>query len=142
MAEMHTWRANERTNIPAYDKALNSLVAPILERHTERLVRTKAFKDASLTGKRRMLKNVLSEVKAYTKKEMDKGYTGPKNELLRIQNKAASVGNKEIRAEAMKLMKERYGVTGNLEDFTYRELDMFMEYVEYLEDIYDEASKM
>ena len=42
---------------------------------------------------------------------MDKGYTGPKNELLRIQNKAASVGNKEIRAEAMKIMKDRYGVT-------------------------------
>ena len=73
---------------------------------------------------------------------MDKGYTGPKNELLRIQNKAASVGNKEIRAEAMKIMKDRYGVTGNLEDFTYRELDMFMEYVEYLEEIYDEASQM
>ena len=33
MANMHTWRANERTNIPAYDKALNSLVAPILETH-------------------------------------------------------------------------------------------------------------
>ena len=73
---------------------------------------------------------------------MDKGYTEPKNELLRIQNKAASVGNKELRAEAMKLMKKRYGVTGNLEDFTYRELDMFMEYVEYLEEIYDEASQM
>ena len=142
MANMHTWRANERTNIPAYDKALNSLVAPILERHTERLVRTKAFKDASLTGKRTMLKNVLKEVKAYTKKQMDKGYSGPKNELLRIQNKAARVGNKEIRAEAMRLMKERYGVTGNLEDFTYRELDMFMEYVEYLEEIYDETSRM
>ena len=140
MAQMHEWRANERTKIPAYDKVLNSLVAPILEQHTERLVRTKAFKDASLTGKRKMLKNVVSDVKAYTRKELEKGYAGPQNELLRIQNKASSVGNKEIRAEAMKLMKERYGVTGNLEDFTYRELDMFMEYVEYLEDIYDEAS--
>ena len=142
MANMHTWRANERTKIPAYDKALNSLVAPILERHTDRLVRTKIFKDASLTGKRDMLKNVVREVKAYTKEQMDKGYTGPKNEMLRIKNKASSVGNKELRAEAIKIMRERYGVTGNIEDFTYRELDMFMEYVKYLQDVYDEASKM
>ena len=142
MAQMHPWRANERTNMPAYDKALNSLVAPILERHTERLVRTKQFKDASLTGKRQMLKRVLSDVKAYTKKEMDAGYAGPKTELLRMASKAATAGNKEIRAEAMKIMKEKYGVTGQLDEFTYRELDMFMEYVDYLSDVYDEASQM
>jgi len=142
MANMHTWKANERTNIPAYDKILNSMVAPVLEAHTDRLVRTPEFKKASVTGKRRMLKNVVRDVKAYVKEQIDDGYAEPKTELLRLKNKASSKATKEIRQEALSLMKKKYNVSGGIEDFTPRELDMFLEYVEYLEEIYEEVSDL
>ena len=37
-------------------------------------------------------------------------------------------------------MKEQYGIEGSIEDFNYVELDIFMEYIEYLEEIYEEAA--
>ena len=37
------------------------------------------------------------------------------------------------------MMKERFGVEGDLEDFNYNELDIFLELVEYLQDMYDET---
>lgn len=142
MAEMFPWQANERTKIPAYDKALNALVAPVLEQHTQALISSPEFINASLTGKRKMLKTVLQDVKKYMRDEMASGYTGGENERLRMAARASRAATKEIRTEAMKLMKKRYGITGKLEDLNYQELDIFMDYVEYLEDIYEEASKV
>lgn len=140
MAEMFPWQANERTKIPAYDKALNALVAPVLEQHTNYLIRSTAFQEASLTGKRKMLKNMVSDVKTYMRKTMSEGYAGGENQLLRMAASASKKGTKEIRKEAMDIMREKYGVTATLEDMTYRELTMFMEYVDYLEEVYKEAS--
>ena len=39
-------------------------------------------------------------------------------------------------------MKDQYGIDGEVRDFNYNELDIFMEYIEYLEDIYEEASNI
>ena len=142
MAEMFPWEANERTNIPAYDKALNGLVAPILEAHTQALISSPEFMDASLTGKRKMLKTVVADVKKYMRDEMSSGYTGGENERLRMASKAARAGSKEIRREAMRLMKEQYNISGRIEDLNYQELDIFMEYIEYLEEIYEESAKL
>ena len=63
MAEMQPWTANERTKIPAYDKAFNGLVAPMLEVYTQELLNDPRFKQATLTQQRRMLKKSLSDVK-------------------------------------------------------------------------------
>jgi len=140
MSEMHPWTADERSKLPAYDKAFNSFIAPVLEQQTGALVATPEFEKASLTGKRKMLRTVLSDTKSYIRKEMEKGYLGEEPERLAIARKASKKGTKEIRKEALKLMKEQYGIEGTLEDFDYNELDIFMEYVEYLEDIYEEVA--
>ena len=142
MAEMQPWTASERTNIPAYDKAFNTLLAPALEKQTQWLLNSDEFKKASLTGKRKMLKTIMSDAKAQIREQMGEGYTGGENERLRLANKASSKGNKEIRKEAMRLMKEQYGIDGNLKDFNFNELDMFMEYVDYLEEVYSDVAKM
>ena len=139
VAEMFPWQANERTNIPAYDKALNTLVAPLLERRMQILTRSSGFKNASLTGKRRMVKNMLSDTKAQLREDMGRGFYGAEPERLRIAARASTKATKEIRKEAMDMMKERFGVEGDLEDFNYNELDIFLELVEYLQDMYDET---
>jgi len=71
---------------------------------------------------------------------MESGYLGGEPERLRLAAKASRKGTKEIRREALKLMKEQYGIEATLEDLDYTELDIFMEYVDYLEDIYEEAA--
>tara|TARA_R110000764_G_scaffold173980_1_gene260549 strand:- start:148 stop:1977 length:1830 start_codon:yes stop_codon:yes gene_type:complete len=143
MAEMFPWQASERSKIPAYDKALNGLLAPMLERQTSVLVNSKSFKDASLAGRRRMLKRVMSQVKKEVKTNMEEGYGGTETMRLRLASKADRAGGtKEIRREAAKIMKERHGVTGSLEDYNFGELDLFIEYAEYLKDIYDESAKI
>ena len=142
MAEMQEWTASERTRIPAYDKAFNTLVAPILEKQTQRLINLDVYKKASLEGRRNMLRKMLSETKSYTKERMQKGYTGGENSRLALAAKAERSGNKELRREALKMMKDRYGVTGTIKDFDYQELDIFIEYVDYLQDIYDEVGKI
>ena len=142
MSEMQAWTASERTKVPAYDKAFNGLLAPMLEKHTQRLIDTPAFKEADLTGKRQMLKKMVSDLKSYTRERMGKGYTGSDNARLRLVAKAEGSGNKEIRREAMKMMQEQYGVTGSMKDFGFQELDIFIEYVDYLKEMYEEIGKI
>ncbi len=142
MAEMFPWRANERTKIPAYDKAFNGLVAPMLEVYTQQLLDDPKFQNASLTQKRGMLKARLSDIKSIVRERMEKGYTGSENAVLRRAAKAAQKYNKETTREALKLMKEQTGVTGSLEDLTYKELELFMIYAEYLKDIQEEAGRL
>ena len=142
MAEMHPWTANERTKIPAYDKAFNGLVAPMLEVYTQELLNDPRFKQATLTQQRGMLKKRLSDVKKIVRDRMEKGYTGGQNTVLRRAAKAAQKYNKETTREALRLMKEQTGITGSLEDLTYRELEMFMMYADYIEDIQEEVGRL
>jgi hypothetical protein len=59
MSEMFPWQASERSKLPAYDKALNGMLAPVLERKTQQLINSPQFKSEDLTGRRRMLKQVM-----------------------------------------------------------------------------------
>jgi hypothetical protein len=140
MAEMFPWAANERTKIPAYDKMLNSMLAPVLEQQTNKLLLTKEFNEGTLTQRRAMLKKVMRDAKSQIKERISKGYTGSKNAHLLMVNKANSKHNKEIRNETARAMKDIFGVTGSLEDYSFAELDLFMEYADYLKEAYDAAA--
>ena len=142
MAEMFPWQANERTKIPAYDKALNALVAPMLEYYTQELLNDSRFKNATLPQKRGMLKKRLSEIKAKVRKRMEAGQYGGENAVLRRAAKAASKYNKETRREAFKLMERQTGITGSIEDLSYRELQTFMMYADYVDGIQEEVGRL
>ena len=142
MAEMFPWQANERTKIPAYDKAFNGLVAPMLEVYTQELLNDPRFKDATLPQQRSMLKKRLSDVKKIVRDRMERGVTGGQNAVLRRAAKAAQKYGKETRREAFKLMKEQMGITGSLEDLSFRELEMFMMYADYVESIQEEVGRI
>ena len=143
MAEMFPWQANERSKLPAYDKALNGMLAPALERKTQQLINSAMFKEADLTGRRRMLKQVMKDAKKEITGLMEEGYGGADTMRLRLASKANRAGgNKEIRRQAAKIMKQQHGVTGSLEDYNFAEIDLFIEYAEYLKEIYDESAKL
>ena len=143
MSEMQAWTANERSKLPAYDRAFNGMLAPILERSTQRLLRTERFKKADLPERRGMLKAVLRSAKKQIRERLDDGYTtGGENIKLRAVYKAQSKFSKEITREAKKVMKEKFGVSGALEDYSFAELDLFISYSEHLKDAYDEADQL
>ena len=142
MAEMHPWRANERTKIPAYDKAFNGMIAPFLEVYTQDLLNDPTFEKANLAGKRGMLKKRLSDVKKIVRNRMEQGYGGSDNMVLRRAAKAAQRYNKETTREALRLMKDQMGITGTIEDLNYKELEMFMTYADYVEGIQKEVGSI
>ena len=114
----------------------------MLEVYTQELLNDPRFKQATLTQQRGMLKKRLSDVKKIVRDRMERGYTGGQNTVLRRAAKAAQKYNKETTREALRLMKEQMGITGSLEDLTYRELEMFMMYADYVEGIQEEVGKL
>ena len=140
MSEMQPWTANERSKLPAYDRAFNAMLAPLLERQTQLLLNSDEFQKGDLTARRAMLKNVMRSAKKQIRERMDKGYTTGENVKLRMIAKANRIGDKEIRREAAKAMKEKFGIDGSLDDYTFAELDLFMEYADFLNEAYKEAS--
>ncbi len=74
---------------------------------------------------------------------MEEGYGGANTMRLRLATKANRAGGtKEIRRQAAKIMKKQHGVTGSIEDYSFAEIDLFIEYAEYLKEIYDESAKL
>ncbi len=142
MSEMQAWTANERSKLPAYDRAFNGMLAPILERQTQRLLRTEQFMKADLPERRGMLKAVLRSAKKQIRERLDDGYTTGDNVKLRAAYKAKSKFSKEITTEAKKVLKEKFGVSGDIEDYSFAELDLFISYSEHLKDAYDEAGQL
>ena len=140
MSEMQPWTANERSRLPAYDRAFNAMLAPVLERQTQLLLNTREFQDADLPKRRAMLKKLMRDSKKQIRNRMDKGYTTGDNVKLRMISKADNKYNKEIRRETAKAMKEKFGIDGSLEDYTLAELDLFMEYADYLNEAYETAA--
>ena len=141
MSEMQPWTANERSKLPAYDKAFNAMLAPVLERQTQRLLMTEEFKEANLNKRRGMLKAVLRSAKKQIRERLDKGYTSGDNVKMRMVYKAQTMFPKEVQRETAKAMKDKFGIDGSLDDYSFAELDLFMEYAEYLKDTFDAAAE-
>ena len=136
MAQMQPWTASERSNIAAYDKVFNETLAPVLERATDKLLRDPSFANADLIGKRAMLKRELSDVKSRVRKSLNK-YAPAETRMLAIKRKASSHGNKELRSKTLGVMRDRFDFQGGIEDMSYSELQFFMDYIDYLKDVYE-----
>ena len=141
MSEMQPWTAGERSRIPAYDKMFNTMLAPTLERSVSRLLMTEEFNKANTSERRGMLKAVMRSAKKEINNRFDLGLTGAEGIKLRAMKKVSGI-NKEIQREATKAMKKYFNVDGSLDDYSLAELDLFLEYADYLEAAYEEAGKL
>ena len=142
MADMATWKASERTNLPAYDKIFNGMLAPMLETYTQQLLDDPRFKEASIKQKRGMLKKRMSDVKAKVRRGIEGGYAGYDARVLNNAVKATRKYSKETRREALKMLKQDYGITGQLEDLNFKELELFMRYAEFIKDAEDAVGRI
>jgi hypothetical protein len=141
MAEMFPWTANERTKIPAYDRAFNELIAPVLERRVQKLLDNKEFKDSNINAKRKALRDLVSTTKSELRKVMTSGALGQDNMKLRLASKIMGKP-REIRMDAQKLINKTHGVTGTPKELEYKELHLLLSAIEYLTDIYEEVGKI
>ena len=133
VAEMAPWKASERTEIPAYDRIFNKILAPILEEESELLLASDEFKNANLNKKRMLVKNKLTEIRAKVK-DLVEDY-GPNNEgfIAAMRRKASVAGKrKETKDEAREFMK-RNGYNTNFREMTPTELTLYLEYIEALD---------
>ena len=142
MGDMFQWTASERTKIPEYDRIFNSFLAPILEREVTSLMRNKAYIRGDSTDKREMLREKVSNVKTAIRQRMREGYMGPEASRLALITKIEGTKKKSIRRKAMEMAKEQFGIEGAVEDLNHRELGVVLDYIDYLEDIYDEVGKL
>jgi len=130
MAEMHPWKANERSQIPAYDKAFNKLIQPMFEETFAQLVNTKGFKEGSVAKRKELLNywkgTIRKELKDYMETSSEFGVDA-------ARKKAASVP-KGRKHEAMKIMKEQYDYSGSVQEMNWEELQFFMTVTDYLKD--------
>ena len=138
MAQMQPWTASERSNIPTYDRIFNTMLAPLLERETQMLVRSKAFQDADLNVKRTMLKARLTEVRGQVRTRMEQGYQGSEGMRLRLVRKVSGAGSKEQRSIAARIMREDYGVEANVRDMNYSELMLMDNIIKLVRDMYSD----
>lgn len=129
LAEMKTWTADSRSKIPHYDRIFNQTMAPILETKMNALLRDKRFQSGDLQYKRDRVRDVLNQTRKTVREALDVS-TG-ETFLDRMRYKASTNGTKEQQEKAMKVLKER-GVEAGLEDFNFRELQMYNSYIEYL----------
>jgi hypothetical protein len=132
MAEMHPWTANERSQIPAYDRVFNEIIAPSFNERFTKLVDSDKFKKASVAERRQMVRSW----KSLISKEFKDYMSGSEYSLLAAQRKATIVGNRDLRHEAMKAMREDHGYKGSgPKDMNWAELQLFTELVDYFKEI-------
>ena len=135
MAEAHPWKANERSQIPAYDKAFNKIIQPLFEDTFSQLVNTEGFKKGSVSDRKEMLDywktSIRKELKSYMEESSEFGVDA-------ARKKAVSV-DKGLKHEALKIMKEEYDYTGSVQEMNWEELQYFMTVTDYLKEVYKGA---
>ena len=94
-----------------------------------KLIQDKRFIEGDLSYRRDRLKAALNEARGTIRDHLDS--TSGTNFIERMRYKASTKGNKEQRAKAMKFMQSK-GVEARLEDFNFRELQMYNSYIEHL----------
>lgn len=141
MADMATWKASERTNLPAYDKIFNGYLAPILEVYTQKLIDSPEFQNANLATKRDLLSKTMLQVKKYVRDNMERD-NDVNTRMLSKKVKASRKFKKETRREALRLMSEVYGTEPSIEDMSFDELQKFIQFGNYIEDVNKEVAAL
>ena len=127
LSEMLPYTANMRTKNPQYDKMYNTIIAPVLEDTAARLMRNDKFMKGSVSERRIMLKAELTKVRATVSDYMREAAPTETFKQVMIKD-ARQKGSPEARSAAKKMM-QRQGVDAGISDYSYKELQLFLEFV-------------
>jgi len=133
MANMAEWTASERSQLPEYDRIFNNTIAPLLEQEMESLVRDQRFIDGDSRARKIMINERLRRVRADVRSYMGVGGGDSESAILSLRRTASRHGNKQQRSMAMEAMRENFGFDGSIRDMSIRELQYFMDYIDYLD---------
>ena len=135
MSEMLTYTANMRTKNPAYDKAYNALVAPLLEKAAERMLQDPLFVKGSVDERRIRLRKELKVVRQAVKAHMAQSVVG-EDAINSLRRQAQTMASAEAR-RAGKAMLSRQGVSAPINELGYKELQLYMEFVKSYQAVYE-----
>ena len=135
MANMAEFTANERSQIPEYDRLFNTTIAPLLEPAMEELYRSEQFRNGDGRVRREMLKSRLRQIQSLVRGSLTRGPRegGSDSPILSLKRRATQHGTADQRSMALQAMRERFNFDGTVRDMGVRELQYFMNYIDYLD---------
>jgi len=129
LANLQSWKQDQRSNIPTYDRLFNAGLAPMLEKRMQVLLSSKRFQDGDLEYKRGRVKYELKKARDQLRDYFD--IPGSSAYLDQQRYRASTKGTKGQQSKAMKYMKS-LGVDAELKDFNFRELKTYESYIDHL----------
>ena len=129
LSELQTWKADQRSQIPMYDRIFNETLAPVLERRMTRLLKSKNFREGDLAYKRGRVKEELKRAKKQVRDNFS--FLTSDGYMEQERYKASNKGTKEQQKKALSMMKQR-GVDADIKDFNFRELRMYNSIIDHL----------
>tara|TARA_R110002020_G_scaffold177104_2_gene369867 strand:- start:545 stop:4870 length:4326 start_codon:yes stop_codon:yes gene_type:complete len=109
---MKDWSADQRSNLPSLDRAFNSILGPLLEEMSERLLSTRSFMDSDKLTRRARFKEGLKKLRAEVREELEAGlYESSDLEPIDLysnqQRKKIMAASKIERRHAFNLARKR-----------------------------------
>ena len=129
LANLQSWKQDQRSNIPTYDRLFNEGLAPMLEKRMQILLSSKRFQEGDLEYKRGRVKYELKKARDQLRDYFD--IPGSSAYLDQQRYRASTKGTKAQQSKAMKYMKS-LGVSADLKDFNFRELKTYESYIDHL----------
>ena len=129
LSELQTWKADQRSQIPMYDRIFNETLAPVLERRMTRLLKSKNFREGDLAYKRGRVKEELKRARKQVRDNFS--FLTSEGYMEQERYKASNKGTKEQQKKALSMMKQR-GVDADIKDFNFRELRMYNSIIDHL----------
>ena len=134
MAELHSWTAGERSQLPAYDAIFNETIAPMFEENYKNLINTPEYQNGSVAERRTMLNAFKTDITGRMREYLRTGVDDSDTRILALRRKASTYGSREARKEAMDYLREEYGVTGGPTEFNHEELMLYFDAIDYFKD--------
>ena len=129
LTNLQSWKQDQRSNIPTYDRLFNEGLAPMLEKRMQILLSSKRFQEGDLEYKRGRVKYELKKARDQLRDYFD--IPGSSAYLDQQRYRASTKGNNFQKDKAMKHMKS-LGVDAELKDFNFRELKTYESYIDHL----------
>lgn len=127
--DLPRYKANKRTEIAAYDRAYNDIIAPHFNKRASKILVDPAFQKLSKRDQRAVWKNEFNDVAKDIKDYMENNAPAP-TRLLSMQRKA-SAQPKTAKKAALDYMRREFGFSGSIRDMTYPELQAYFDYVDF-----------
>ena len=130
VAEMHPYMANQRTNVPAYDKLYNTMIQPILDKQANKLLNDPNFKKKSKEDQRIAVNTMIKDIKKDLNDQIEMYGSTKGSAAEKLRAKLYNFGSKEEKYKAKQYMKEK-GVEGPMTDWTWNQLRMYEEFITF-----------